>query len=241
MNDKSLLVVDDDKEIRNLLQEYLIKNSFNVYVASDAVEMDEILSQVDIDLLTLDLMLPGEDGFEICKRLRSTLDIPIIMLTACSEDTDRIVGLEIGADDYLPKPFNPRELLARIKAIFRRMSSNDIELGKDEKIKKYYFNDWELDVTNRQLISHDKIVVSLSGAEFKLLNILVEHANRVLSRDQLMDWTVGRESTPFDRSIDVQVSRLRHRLNDSGKTPKLIKTIRGEGYVFTASVKKEVR
>ncbi len=236
MDNKNILVVDDDNEIRQLLQEYLQQNGLGVFTAADGVEMDQVLAANSVDLIILDLMLPGEDGLEICRRLRVERDIPIIMLTARGEDTDRIVGLEMGADDYLPKPFNPRELLARIKVVLRRLTRNVIEEPKTPD--KFYFDGWELDLVNRQVISPSKVVVPLSGAEYRLLQIFLEHANRVLTRDQLMDWIVGRENAPFDRSIDVQVSRLRQRLSDSGRSPKLIKTIRGEGYVFTATVKK---
>ncbi len=236
MDNKTLLVVDDDNEIRQLLQEYLQKNGFSVFTATDGVEMDQVLAANSVDLIILDLMLPGEDGLEICRRLRVETDTPIIMLTAQGEDMDRIVGLEMGADDYLTKPFNPRELLARIKVVLRRLTRNVIE--KPDVPDKLYFDGWELDLVNRQLISPSKVVVSLSGAEYRLLHIFLEHANRVLTRDQLLDWIAGRESSPFDRSIDVQVSRLRQRLNDSGRSSKLIKTVRGEGYVFTATVKK---
>lgn len=236
MDTKTILIVDDDYEIRQLLQDYLNKNGYEVIIAADGVEMDSLLSQNSVDLIVLDLMLPGEDGLEICRRLRKTIDTPIIMLTARGEDTDRIVGLEIGADDYLAKPFNPRELLARIKVILRRTVRS--RLLPEEEIKWFRFNGWQLDVINRQLVSPKNVVIALSGAEYRLLQIFVEHANRVLSRDQLMDWIVGRESSPFDRSIDVQVSRLRQRLDDSGRTPKLIKTIRGEGYIFTAQVEQ---
>lgn len=236
MDNKNILVVDDDNEIRQLLQEYLQQNGLGVFTAADGVEMDQVLAANSVDLIILDLMLPGEDGLEICRRLRVEIDTPIIMLTARGEDTDRIVGLEMGADDYLPKPFNPRELLARIKVVLRRITRNVIKEPKTPD--KFCFDGWELDLVNRQVISPSKVVVPLSGAEYRLLQIFLEHANRVLTRDQLMDWVVGRENTPFDRSIDVQVSRLRQRLSDSGRSPKLIKTVRGEGYVFTATVKK---
>ena len=236
METKTIVVVDDDEEIRGLLQEYLQQNGFVTYTASNGEELDAVLAKHDADLIVLDLMLPGEDGFDICRRLRSIIDTPIIMLTAKGDDTDKIVGLEIGADDYLTKPFNPRELLARIKVIFRRFTSPALVKGDSSDLVR--FAGWTLDQNLRHLISPNAVVIPLSGAEYKLLEIFIDHPNRVLTRDQLMDWIAGRESTPFDRSIDVQVSRLRQRLDDAGKSPQLIKTVRGEGYLFTPKIER---
>ena len=191
-----------------------------------------------IDLIVLDLMLPGDDGLTLCRNLRAKSDIPVIMLTARGEETDRIVGLEMGADDYLAKPFSARELLARIKAILRRARSLPENLQPDSA-RRIRFADWVLDTAQRQLISAANVVTPLSGAEYRLLRIFLSHPNRVLNRDQLVDLTQGKEADPLDRSIDVQVSRLRHRLGDDPREPRLIKTVRGEGYVLAVDVTAE--
>lgn len=231
-----LLVVDDDTDLRQLLGDYLRKNGFAVSLAADGEAMQKCLAEQSIDLIVLDLMLPGEDGLVLCRNLRVHSTIPVIMLTARGDETDRIIGLEMGADDYLPKPFNPRELLARIKSVLRRVHAlPDTPAPAD---KRYIpFAHWQLDTVNRTLLAKDGLVVSLSGAEYRLLKIFLEHANRVLSRDQLLDLTQSKEADPFDRSIDVQISRLRHRLGDDAKEPTIIKTVRSEGYVLV----KEVR
>jgi two-component system OmpR family response regulator len=183
-------------------------------------------------------MLPGDDGLTLCRTLRAKSDIPIVMLTARGEETDRIVGLEMGADDYLPKPFSARELLARIKVILRRTRSLPPNLKpRDEHLLR--FAGWVLDTSRRQLVSPDGVETPIGGAEYKLLSVFLDHPNRVLDRDQLLDLTQGREADPLDRSIDVQVSRLRHRLGDDPRSPQLIKTVRGEGYVLAAPVEKE--
>jgi two-component system OmpR family response regulator len=189
------------------------------------------------DLVILDVMLPGEDGFVLCRSLRARGDMPVIMLTAKGEDMDRIVGLELGADDYLAKPFNPRELLARIKSVLRRHRAVPGNL-QAEPAKSLRFAGWTLDLAARNLISPQQVVVALSGAEFRLLRVFLSYPNRVLTRDQLMDLTVGREADPLDRSIDVQVSRLRQRLDDDAREPAIIKTVRGEGYVLAAAVEQ---
>ena len=233
---KHLLIVDDDPEIRSLLKDYLHRADFEVSVASDGDQMKQVLKQRKPDLIVLDLMLPGEDGLTLCRNLRAESDIPIIMLTARGEETDRIVGLEMGADDYLPKPFNPRELLARIKSILRRSEGRSDT--NQENVRAYQFADWTLDTTARHLISADQVVVSLSGGEYRLLSILLGHPNHVLNRDHLIDLMQGRESLPFDRSIDIQISRLRKRLMDDAREPTLIKTVRGEGYILATAVKK---
>ena len=178
-------------------------------------------------------MLPGEDGLTLCRDLRARSNIPVIMLTARGEETDRIVGLEMGADDYLPKPFNPRELLARVKAVLRR---GHTLTPPPEAPVSLRFAGWTLDTAARQLTGKDGVVVPLSAGEYRLLRVFLEHPNRVLTRDQLLDLTRGREAMPFDRSIDMQVGRLRRRLNDTSPDPALIKTVRGEGYLFAASV-----
>ncbi len=230
-----ILIVDDDADIRSLLGEYLRKNGCQATVAADGRSMWNALSRSKVDLIVLDLMLPGEDGLTLCRKLRSQADTPVIMLTARGEETDRIVGLEMGADDYLAKPFNPRELLARIKSVLRRARSLPRGLG-DEDVHSIVFAEWRLDTVARHLVSPKGVVTSLSGAEYQLLRIFLSRPNRVLSRDQLMVLSKGREAEPFDRSIDLQVSRLRHRLGDDPADPQIIKTVRGEGYVLTVPV-----
>ena len=233
-----ILVVDDDLEIRHLLKHYLEKNGYRVTAVGDGKAMWKTLNVSRIELVILDIMLPGDDGLTLCRNLRARSEIPIIMLTARGEDTDRIVGLEIGADDYLPKPFNPRELLARIKVVLRRARS----VYSEETIEgaaRVHFADWTLDINARHLIAPDSVVIPLSGGEYRLLRVLLDHPNRVLNRDQILDLSRGKEWEPFDRSIDVQVSRLRRRLRDDGKNPAIIKTVRGEGYVLATKVTVE--
>lgn len=235
---ENILIVDDDREIRELLKTYLERNGYRATTAADGRGMWATLEHSRIDLIVLDLMLPDEDGLTLCRNLRahSTLShLPVIMLTARGEETDRIVGLEMGADDYLPKPFNPRELLARIKSVLRRAQGVPLNMT-DEETAQFYFNDWALDIVNRQLTSPEGVVVALSDGEYRLLRVFLERPNRVLTRDQLLDLTRGREAIPFDRSIDVQVGRVRKRLNDTGPEPVMIKTVRGEGYIFASKV-----
>jgi two-component system OmpR family response regulator len=234
-----ILVVDDDREIRDLVAKFLTRHGLRVTTAKDGAEMMRWLDERRIDLIVLDLMLPGEDGLSLTRRLRETRsNIPIVMLTAMGEDTDRIVGLEMGADDYVPKPFNPRELLARIKAVLRRAQPSGDDAPPVLHGARLRFNGWTLDLATRDLTSPDQIMVALSAGEFSLLQVFVEHPRRVLSRDQLLDFARGRSAIPFDRSIDIQVSRLRRRLGDDAKDPQLIKTVRGGGYLFTAEVEK---
>ena len=230
-----ILIVDDDAEIRSLLSQYLVKNGLRVTAVAEDRGMWQALDAGRIDLIVLDLMLPGDDGLTLCRNLRAKSDTPVIMLTARGEETDRIVGLEMGADDYLAKPFSARELLARIKAILRRARSLPENLQPDS-VRHIRFADWVLDTAQRQLISATSVVTPLSGAEYRLLRIFLSHPNRVLNRDQLVDLTQGKEADPLDRSIDVQVSRLRHRLGDDPREPRLIKTVRGEGYVLAVPV-----
>ena len=233
-----ILVVDDDAEIRGLLGEYLRKNGCRATVVAEGKAMWTALARGKVDLIVLDLMLPGEDGLTLCRKLRADSDTPVIMLTARGEETDRIVGLEIGADDYLAKPFSARELLARIKSVLRRTRSLPRNL-RAEEARAIAFAGWRLDTVARHLISPDGVLTSLSGAEFRMLRIFLGHPNHVLSRDRLMVLTHGREAEPFDRSIDNQVSRLRHRLGDDPADPKIIKTVRGEGYVLAVPVEVE--
>lgn len=234
-NQDHILIVDDDREIRTLLGDYLQKNGYRTTAVADGKAMWNALNGARVDLVILDVMLPGDDGFVLCRNLRARGDVPVVMLTAKGEDTDRIVGLELGADDYLAKPFNPRELLARIKSVLRRHRTIPGNL-QAEPTRALRFAGWTLDLAARNLISPDEVVVALSGAEFRLLRVLLSYPNRVLSRDQLMDLTVGREADPLDRSVDVQVSRLRQRLGDDAREPVIIKTVRGEGYVLAAQV-----
>ncbi len=230
-----LLVVDDDREIRRLLDEYLTQSGYRVTGVGDGRSMRRALDEHRIDFVVLDLMLPGEDGLSLCRSLRAQSNIPVLMLTARGSEIDRIVGLEMGADDYLAKPFNPRELLARVKSILRRAKSLPHQQVAAD-VSSYRFGQWSLDVATRNITAADGLVVPLSGAEFRLLSIFLEHPQVVLSRDQLLELVSGRETIPFDRSIDVLIGRLRKRLNDDGKEPTLIKTVRGAGYVLATRV-----
>lgn len=227
-----LLVVDDDQDIRELLQEYLQHNGYRVSVAEDGKGMWRVLDKEHIDLVVLDIMLPGDDGLTLCRQLRASSALPVIMLTALGDETDRIVGLELGADDYLAKPFNPRELLARVRGVLRRAGG---DVGEMQTLR---FADWTIDRNAHHLVSPQGVVVNLSSGEYRLLDAFLSHPNRVLSRDQLMEILQGRDWGPFDRSIDVQVSRLRRRLKGDDEGPELIKTVRGEGYMFTAKVSR---
>lgn len=237
-----LLVVDDDIDIRDLLGKFLSQHGFDVILASGGEEMFAQLKQHTIDAIILDLMMPGDDGLSLCKKIRANSDVPIIMLTAVGEEIDRIIGLEMGADDYLPKPFNPRELLARIKAVLRRKNTNSSFSAEETAFNQqhviYQFKGWQLVQTSRELFSPDNIEISISGGEFDLLLTLVEHPQHVLSRDQLLDLTRNRQSGPFDRSIDIQISRLRRKIEEDPKNPTIIKTVRGGGYVFSCIVTK---
>ncbi len=216
----------------------LTEDHYLVDLVEDGASAVEMAAAEEYDVIVLDLMLPGEDGLTLCRNLRARSEIPVVMLTARGEETDRIVGLEMGADDYLPKPFSARELLARIKVILRRARSLPENL-RAEEARTIRFDDWVLDTAHRHLVSSAGVVTPLSGAEYRLLRIFLRHPNRVLTRDQLVDLTQGKEADPLDRSIDVQVSRLRHRLGDDPRDPRLIKTVRGEGYVLSVPVARE--
>ncbi|MDP6786177.1 MAG: response regulator [Rhodospirillales bacterium] len=236
-----ILVVDDDREIRELVARFLGKHGLRVSVAADGRAMAGALDDWHIDLVVLDIMMPGEDGLTLCRNLRAANSaLPIIMLTAVGEETDRIVGLEMGADDYLTKPFNPRELLARIKAVLRRAGGRS-DTGPADDGPVLGFAGWSLDLEKRELLSPDRVMVPLSGGEFELLVAFATHPGRVLSRDQLLDLARGREAQPFDRSIDVQVSRLRRKIEADPRQPKLIKTVRGGGYLFTPTIDRPER
>lgn len=234
----TILIVDDDHDIRSLLAEYLDNNGFRTITATNGQEMRKVLDSARVDIIVLDLTLPGDDGLTLCRNLRAQSDIPVIMLTARSEPLDRILGLEMGADDYLCKPFEPRELYARIRSVLRRTQSLSHQQHPAENTMRH-FAGWTLDMTARHLISDDQVVVSLSGAEFRLLRIFLDHPNRILNRDQLLNLTQGRDADPFDRSIDLQISRLRQKLRDDARTPRIIKTIRNEGYILATTVSTE--
>ena len=223
-----LLVVDDDAELRELADAYLTQQGFDVVTVEDGTAMDAALNADTFDLIILDLMLPGEDGLSIAKRLKSKGNVPIIMVSAQGEDVDRIVGLEIGADDYIGKPFNPRELLARIRAVLRRVQTQGEDVSDDGVIG---FGAFELDL-NAHRLAKSGVAVSLTSGEFDLLAILVRHPNRVLDRDRILDMLTGAERSPFDRSIDVRVTRLRSKIEPDPSSPIYIKTIWGKGYMF---------
>ena len=234
-----ILVVDDDREIRDLLSKFLERQGMRVTAARDAREARRLWPLGRYHLVVLDLMLPGESGLDLAKWLRTQGEVPIVMLTAMSEETDRIVGLELGADDYLGKPFNPRELLARIRAVLRRASGEGgAGAAKEPPAKAIRFAGWVLEPARRRLLNPDGAEVPLTGGEYDLLQVLVERPNRVLTRDMLMDLLRGRQAGPFDRAIDVAVSRLRRKLEDDGRNPSLIKTVRGGGYVLAADVER---
>jgi two-component system OmpR family response regulator len=231
-----LLVVDDDREIRDLASGFLARHGYKVATAADAGAMDAALEGGRIDLVILDIMLPGKDGLEICRELRARSAMPILMLTAMADETDRIVGLEMGADDYLAKPFNPRELLARIRAILRRVAV-PLTAGRPAGAPRHLrFAGWTLDLGRRRLEAPDGLIVDLTTGEYELLIAFLERPNRVLTRNQLLDLARGREATPFDRAIDVQVSRVRRKIEADPKAPEMIVTVRGDGYMFTPEV-----
>jgi two-component system OmpR family response regulator len=230
-----LLIVDDDKELCSLLSKFLSRHGYRVSVAHNGGEMASTLEASRVNLVILDLMLPGEDGLVLCRRLRATSTLPIIMLTAISDETDRIIGLEMGADDYLAKVPNPRELLARVRAVLRRAGPPEARASVDQK-RILEFAGWRLDVTHRQLFSAKNALVPLRAGEFDLLLALAERPQRVLSRDQLLDLSRGRTANVFDRSIDVQISRLRRKIEPDPKEPTLIKTVRSGGYILAANV-----
>jgi two-component system OmpR family response regulator len=230
-----ILVVDDHREIRDALTRYLQRNGMRADAAEDARAMDKALAAGSYDLVILDVMMPGEDGLSVCRRLAVETDIPILMLTALGEDTDRIVGLELGADDYLAKPFNPREVLARIKAILRR-SERVERAGGDLGGQTLRFDRWLLDVDRRRLSDEAGAETPLTTAEFRLLTVFLERPRLVLSRDRLLDLTAGREGGPFDRAIDNQVSRLRRKIERDPASPEIITTVRGGGYCLSTDV-----
>jgi two-component system OmpR family response regulator len=228
-------VVDDHKDIRELVGRYLSQNGYRVSAVDSAAAFRRIHERGALDLVVLDIMMPGEDGLSLCRHLRETTDLPIILLTAVAEDTDRIVGLEMGADDYVTKPFNPRELLARIRAVLRRANSLPLQRTR-LRSRVVRFDRWTLEVGRRELVGADGVAVPLSTAEFRLLCAFLDHPRLVLTREQLLDITVGRAADVFDRSIDNQVSRLRKKVETDPKNPALIKTHWGGGYSFEGQI-----
>lgn len=230
-----VLIVDDDSRIRASLTRFLTDNGLRISQASDGDSMRKTLDKAKIDLVLLDIMLPGEDGLSLCRKLRGERNTPVVLLTAVSGDTDKIIGLELGADDYICKPFNPRELLARVRAVLRRTgdaSERDAHSGSG----RFEFEGWCLDAKKRVLTSPLGALVDLTTGEFDMLQVFVEHPQEVLTRDQLLDFTRGRSSVVFDRSMDVQVSRLRRKIETDPQNPALIKTVRSGGYLFSAAV-----
>lgn len=231
----NILVVEDDRETRTLIAKYLRGNACNVTTATDGREMARTLAEHRVDLVILDVMLPGEDGLSLCRKLRADSQIPIIMLTARGEDVDRILGLEMGADDYLAKPFNPRELLARINAVLRRHAMA-LTASSTEGASALHFLGWRIDFRLRELRSPDGARVAMTSAEFDLLRVFCERPGRVLSRDSLLDLTQGRNAGSFERSIDVLVSRIRRKIEPSPDEATVIKTVRSGGYMFTPQI-----
>ena len=242
MQKAHILIVDDDPQIGDLLNDYLEQHGYRVSLARDGREMIRVLKRGRVDLVVLDIMLPGSDGLSLCRELRTSSEIPIIMLSAVGEEADRVIGLEVGADDYLAKPFSPRELLARIKALVRRTTGQLGEQRKARQLAKLpniYFKDWTLDQNKRRLMAPDGVAIPLSAGEYELLVAFLENPQRTLNRDQLLDLTRGREAMPFDRTIDVQVARLRKKIEKDPKNPEIIVTMRGDGYQFNADVKTD--
>jgi len=233
-----ILVVDDNREILDLVTRFLTKDGYRVSTANDGREMKRILADARIDLILLDVMLPGEDGLTLCRNIRTESKVPIIMLTAKGEEIDRVLGLEMGADDYVAKPFGTRELLARIKAVLRRSTETFTSIEPEDKAQEYLFSGWRFDTSKRELISSDDVVIPLSTGEYNLLLAFVERPQRVLNRDQLLDIARGRASVAYDRSIDTQISRLRRKIEIDPKNPELIKTVWGGGYIFATDVSK---
>ncbi len=236
MQNKKLLIVDDDPGLRELLLEYLTSHGYEVEAVANGVEMEQFLLKNTVNLVILDLMMPGEDGLSLSRKLRQQGKLPIIMLSARGEDVDRIIGLEVGADDYLAKPFNPRELLARIRAVLRRNDESNTAVAIEKQSGSHRFGSFQIDMNSRSL-AKDGVAVALTAGEFNLLRIFVEHPNSVLSRDQLMDMMKGYERSPFDRSIDIRVTRLRRKIEVDPATPEFVRTVWGEGYMFTPAGK----
>ncbi len=237
MQNGHIYIVDDNKDIRDLTGRYLTTHGFKTSVAEDGRALRALVKTALPDLVVLDIMMPGEDGLSICRFLRETTQVPVILLTAMADETDRIIGLEMGADDYLVKPFNPRELLARIKAVLRRSQSLPPSKLQDIESSKFaQFNNWQLDIRARELVDENNVSYVLSTAEYMLLSVFLMHPNTELNRDQLLELARGREAQLFDRSIDNLISRLRRKVEKDIKNPVLIKTVWGKGYIFCADV-----
>lgn len=230
-----ILLVDDEPGLREPLAEYLIRQGFAVVQAASAAEARTILLNQTPDLVLLDIMMPGEDGLSLCRHLTEAKDLPVILLTAKGEAMDRIVGLEIGADDYVVKPFEPRELVARIKSVLRRAARGGPVPQEDAL---YEFESWTLDPVKRRLVDAQGVVVPISSAEFRLLVAFLDHPRQVMDRDRLLDMVQGREAHLFDRAVDNQVSRLRRKIEDEAREPRLIQTVRGGGYVLATDVRR---
>ncbi len=235
-DNKQVLVVDDDQSIRELLAKYLSKNNFDVVTAEDGIEMKQQLAIHQPDLIILDIMLPGDDGFTLCQFIRHSSNVPIIMLTANSDEMDRVLGLEIGADDYIAKPFSPRELLARIKALLRRSGFVSEQPKEASKPRYIHFAQWTLDTQQHCLFDQGKNSVALTGADFQMLTLFLDNPNQAVSRDQICQTLHGRDAFANERGIDVHLSRLRQSLADDAKSPKILKTVRGAGYIMIAAV-----
>ena len=235
-----ILIVDDDPDIREMLVAYLARQGLKASGAADGRAMRRVLARERVDLLVLDLMLPGEDGISLCRELRAPGQppLPIVMLSARADEADRILGLELGADDYLPKPFAARELLARVRSVLRRTRMLPPPIAAEMPQPRIRFGAWTLDTVARHLVDEAGTVVALSGAEYRLLRVLLQHPQRILNRDQLLQLTQGRDADVFDRSIDLLVSRVRQRLRDEVREPRYIKTVRNEGYVFCMPVQQ---
>ncbi len=236
--DMNILIVDDDLDIRTLLAEYLEVYGCTTLLAADGQEMWEVINRHPVSLIVLDLNLPGRDGLTLCRELREKSDLPIIMLTARTAPFDRVLGLEMGADDYVCKPFEPRELLSRIRSVLRRFNSPSNE-RKSDAINRIQFAGWTLDLVTRHLINPQGVIVSISGSEYRLLKIFLDSPNQILNRDHILNLTQGRDADPFDRSIDIQVSRLRQKLEEDSKDPQIIKTVRNEGYILATQIQVE--
>ncbi len=235
-----ILIVDDDRQIRASLSRYLRENGFRTTQAEDGNAMLSALDKSKFDVILLDVMMPGESGMDLCKKIRQNNNIPIILLTAVSAEADKIKGLEIGADDYVVKPFSPKELLARVKSTIRRSQISSLKKLNTNLNITYEFNDWIINILERSLTSPEGILVMLTSGEFDLLHVFVEHPNEVLCRDQLLDFVRGRSLSVFDRAIDVQISRLRRKIEFDIQQPTIIKTVRNEGYILSSKVTKEI-
>ena len=233
-----VLIVDDDPDIIQPLKRFLVDHSLRVSTANGGREMRQILENSAIDIILLDIMMPGEDGLTLCRYVQEKYKIPVILLTALSDDADKIVGLEMGADDYISKPFNARVLLARLKAVLRRCDNEVSTTPEEAQVVAITFGDWTLDMYQREIVDQDNVATALSAAEYKLLQVFLQRPQRILSRDQLLDLTHGREAKAFDRSIDNLTSRLRRKIEQDTNAPKIIKTVRGGGYTLAVPVSK---